>query len=72
MPEGPSHKLADNYYFTRDGRRAARPPVILISETQKKAITAGSKENTDAMTVTTKKLGSIVPGTPYQWQEAKK
>lgn len=44
LPEGPSHKLSDNYYFTRDGRHAARPPLVLISEVQRKAITAGSKE----------------------------
>ena len=26
MPHGSSGKIADNYFFTRDGRRLAMPP----------------------------------------------
>ncbi|KFM66514.1 NADH dehydrogenase [ubiquinone] 1 alpha subcomplex subunit 7, partial [Stegodyphus mimosarum] len=69
LPDGPSHKLFDNYYFTRDGRRQAHPPLILIEGTKRKAITAGIKENVEAKSVTSQKIGAITPGTPYVWPE---
>ncbi|XP_037530481.1 NADH dehydrogenase [ubiquinone] 1 alpha subcomplex subunit 7 [Nematolebias whitei] len=57
IPLGPSHKFANNYYCTRDGRRLAKPPtVIMLSQ---KAITAGSQ-------VAVKSKCPVTPGSVYK------
>ncbi|XP_059471730.1 NADH dehydrogenase [ubiquinone] 1 alpha subcomplex subunit 7-like [Neocloeon triangulifer] len=57
LPEGPSHKLSANYYYTRDGRREIKPPQIVASE--QKAIGAGSSAAV--------LKGPITPGKQWNW-----
>lgn len=55
LPEGPSHKVAANYYFTRDGRREVTHPNVLADNTKfaPKVLTAG-EEGAEAAVAETK------------------
>uniref|UniRef100_A0A3P9L1L9 NADH dehydrogenase [ubiquinone] 1 alpha subcomplex subunit 7 n=1 Tax=Oryzias latipes TaxID=8090 RepID=A0A3P9L1L9_ORYLA len=57
LPVGPSHQFANNYYFTRDGRRESAPATVVMSS--QKALTAGSQ------VAETSKV-PVTPGSVYQ------
>eukprot|EP00088_Acartia_fossae_P008855 TRINITY_DN14271_c0_g1_i1.p1 TRINITY_DN14271_c0_g1~~TRINITY_DN14271_c0_g1_i1.p1 ORF type:complete len:109 (-),score=12.88 TRINITY_DN14271_c0_g1_i1:31-357(-) len=59
IPPGPSHKLAGNYYFTRDARREVHPPTVLSDNT--KAITSGEGA------VAAAPVKSRAPGAQYNY-----
>ncbi|EDV23346.1 NADH dehydrogenase [ubiquinone] 1 alpha subcomplex subunit 7 [Trichoplax sp. H2] len=62
LPSGPAHRLNKNYYYTRDLRREARPPV----EISKQALLPASSEIKRAETESVK---TVVPGQPVNWSE---
>ncbi|KAF7284025.1 NADH dehydrogenase [ubiquinone] 1 alpha subcomplex subunit 7-like [Rhynchophorus ferrugineus] len=54
LPDGPSHKLSANYYYTRDARREVSPPQI-VSPVQKQ------------IPGETSSVKRITPGEIYKW-----
>ncbi|KAJ8929306.1 hypothetical protein NQ314_018014 [Rhamnusium bicolor] len=56
LPDGPSHKLSANYYYTRDARREVSPPEVLIPTARQ--IDAGD---------IVKSIKKITPGKVYKW-----
>lgn len=57
LPDGPSHKLHSNYYFTRDARREVSPPEVIASSI--KQIGAGTGPPTAVKLIT--------PGKVHKW-----
>lgn len=54
LPDGPSHKLSANYYYSRDARREVAPPEVIV--TGAKQVTAGEA-----------KLKRVTPGNVFLW-----
>ncbi|KAH9523379.1 NADH dehydrogenase [ubiquinone] 1 alpha subcomplex subunit 7 [Bulinus truncatus] len=59
LPLGVSHKLSNNYYCTRDGRRLVQPPTR-IYDAEQKQLEGGSAS------VSLPK--PVVPGLPFNWK----
>ncbi|CAH0595377.1 unnamed protein product [Chrysodeixis includens] len=61
IPDGVSHKHAQNYYFTRDARREVAPPVDL----SKKLLEASSDKEGAKQAANVRPT----PGPVYQWDK---
>ncbi|XP_033124330.1 NADH dehydrogenase [ubiquinone] 1 alpha subcomplex subunit 7-like isoform X2 [Anneissia japonica] len=62
LPDGPSHIVSNNYYFTRDGRRLAAPPGV-VYKPELKQLAEKSESKTD---LPAKRKG-IRPGNAHTW-----
>uniref|UniRef100_A0A663N4R9 NADH dehydrogenase [ubiquinone] 1 alpha subcomplex subunit 7 n=1 Tax=Athene cunicularia TaxID=194338 RepID=A0A663N4R9_ATHCN len=60
LPVGPSHKFADNYYCSRDGRRESFPPIVVV--TAHKTLPAGAQAGGSGSEVTTAEKKPVTPG----------
>ncbi|KAG8519232.1 NADH dehydrogenase [ubiquinone] 1 alpha subcomplex subunit 7 [Galemys pyrenaicus] len=68
LPVGPSHKLFNNPYCTRDGRREAAPPLVVMSS-QKALVSGKSAESSSAAAA---EKVAVTPAPPIKrWQLSK-
>ncbi|KAJ8040143.1 NADH dehydrogenase [ubiquinone] 1 alpha subcomplex subunit 7 [Holothuria leucospilota] len=64
LPEGCSHKLAANYYYTRDGRRELNPPTVVYSQT--KLLQEPQQGESASSVAQARKV--VTPGVMRQWK----
>ncbi|NWZ71633.1 NDUA7 dehydrogenase, partial [Acrocephalus arundinaceus] len=70
LPVGPSHKFADNYYCSRDGRRESFPPMVVAAA--QRTLPAGSQASSSGAAVTTIGKKPVTPGPPFRkWEISK-
>ncbi|NXM39742.1 NDUA7 dehydrogenase, partial [Gymnorhina tibicen] len=70
LPVGPSHKFADNYYCSRDGRRESLPPVVVV--VAQRTLPAGAQAGSPDAAVTTGGKKPVTPGPPLRkWKISK-
>ena len=44
IPKGPAHKLSDNYYYSRDGRREVTKPLVVMTADSDVKLLEGKQE----------------------------
>lgn len=66
LPEGPAHLLADNYYYSRDGRREVTLPAVL-ADVGRIAVSAGGTDVISSGSAVAVGRKPPTPGKPWQW-----